>query len=968
MAPAGYVEFKEAGNNYFKDKQWKSAIEEYDKGLALESHGELPTDQKGLLLSNRSQCWLNLGEWQRASEDADGCLKLLPEHTKSLFRRATASEKLGKDTDALADYVKVAKADPKNKDAIAAASRLRESVLKRGAQRHEEVLPANLLQELRNTDAPQSPEALEKKVDACRKLRALCVHKGLTATLVRSNALETLVDMAKQAEPTDLQEAALETIFVMASGAEADDEGKPVEMVPGEGPLPVPAAAADVRKRLPELLQPLATLRSACRGHAKSTARFALIIGLVFEPENLEALEALHDALAFVEGGDVNVARSGVLGLTSMLDTRYRLGRMGKPLVTSVPLLKCVETALNLTAGCDEPLKGLMPRVFALLADKDRPKEQEVEVGAVSLKMLEPFLSSEDVALRANGLVALEALFAADDKAANEVLHGGPSPLSAILGALTARQPGPDGQKAQEHAAGCLLLAGRNLKTRESLISGGGIEMILGALQDGQECSSGLLRAKLINVLAILAGHSKEVREEIFDRLDFLMELRFALETGRTHLQKSSTTKEEARRFARSLYESCVCLSIHGEFKQELAESKKTLKSMQDLVSLEDLSKDATLAFLYSSLMYNLCRSREDKVRPKRDQFPFNELNEDDLNALEEFYEKMPAESRPAKNGEVDAGSAELATQMRSWCMLQSSGSAPAGPNQVPKSAVVASLAKCVAAGSKRAKAMAAVVFKALCENQDHRRIIATSGGLRALLSLVDVEEEKAQDAARQALAQILIVTNPTLLSYGEQLDAVRPLLDMFENKHELLQFEAAMALTNLLTVGDDLRTRAVQADAWTKSRDLVFSDNEMVQRAGLECMCNLTMAPEILERCMDGRADNDLKILVAFSLADDRPTRLAVSGALAMLANYEEIAERLVTVDNFENLLKLMLEAEGADLEHRITALLCSLYAMEKPIKKETKDDIYAALRVRAAKGLASAEAKALVKEALGM
>jgi len=64
----------------------------------------------------------------------------------------------------------------------------------------------------------------------------------------------------------------------------------------------------------------------------------------------------------------------------------------------------------------------------------------------------------------------------ADDKAANEMLHGGPGPLSAILGAITNRQPGPDGVKAQEHAAGCLLLAGRNLKTRESLINGGNID------------------------------------------------------------------------------------------------------------------------------------------------------------------------------------------------------------------------------------------------------------------------------------------------------------------------------------------------------------------------------------------------------------------------------------------------------------------------------------------------------------
>ena len=37
--------------------------------------------------------------------------------------------------------------------------------------------------------------------------------------------------------------------------------------------------------------------------------------------------------------------------------------------------------------------------------------------------------------------------------------------------------------------------------------------------------------------------------------------------------------------------------------------------------------------------------------------------------ALEEFYERMPPEARPAVNGEVDPGDAVLAAKMRSWCL-----------------------------------------------------------------------------------------------------------------------------------------------------------------------------------------------------------------------------------------------------------------------------------------------------------
>jgi len=354
----------------------------------------------------------------------------------------------------------------------------------------------------------------------------------------------------------------------------------------------------------------------------------------------------------------------------------------------------------------------------------------------------------------------------------------------------------------------------------------------------------------------MLAGHNKDVREEVFDRIDFLMELRHALDVAKDSIRTANESRkgdkdkkvQRARNLCRSLYESCACLTIHGEFKEELLKTKKTLKAMQDLVTSQDLLEDSHLAFLYVSLTYNLCRSRDDKVRPKKDEFPFNQLDEKDLNALEEFYDKMPAESRPAKNGEVDPGSAELAESLRAWCVLQSSehvqrGAIPTGGAKPSVSLVVSHLSKCATNGNARVKGLIAVIMKFFCIAQGHRCYLVSSGGFRTLLGLVDLEDEKARDAARQALAQICIVTNPAVLQYSEQLDAVRPLVEMLEHKHELLQFEAAMGLTNLLTVSEELRSRAIKADCWRACRDLLFSDNENVQRACLEAMCNLTMA-----------------------------------------------------------------------------------------------------------------------------
>merc|ERR1712176_425968 len=160
---------------------------------------------------------------------------------------------------------------------------------------------------------------------------------------------------------------------------------------------------------------------------------------------------------------------------------------------------------------------------------------------------------------------------------------------------------------------------------------------------------------------------------------------------------------------------------------------------------------------------------------------------------------------------------------------------------------------------------------------------------------MVDLEEDMPRDAARQALAQILISTNPALLPYSEQLDAVRPLVQMLEHRHELFQFEAAMGLTNLLTVSDELRTRCIQADGWRMCRDLLFSENEQVQRAGIEAMCNLTMADEVLERFAEGKAELEIRVFVSFCHSEDVKMRIAASGALAMLSRYDEIALKIV-------------------------------------------------------------------------
>ncbi len=84
--PVGPTAWKEAGNALLQKKEVSGAVEAYTAGI------QLGPDEKllAVLLSNRSQAYLSLGEPGLALMDADMAIKLDPTFQKSLFRRGKA--------------------------------------------------------------------------------------------------------------------------------------------------------------------------------------------------------------------------------------------------------------------------------------------------------------------------------------------------------------------------------------------------------------------------------------------------------------------------------------------------------------------------------------------------------------------------------------------------------------------------------------------------------------------------------------------------------------------------------------------------------------------------------------------------------------------------------------------------------------------------------------------------------------
>ena len=79
------------------------------------------------------------------------------------------------------------------------------------------------------------------------------------------------------------------------------------------------------------------------------------------------------------------------------------------------------------------------------------------------------------------------------------------------------------------------------------------------------------------------------------------------------------------------------------------------------------------------------------------------------------------------------------------------------------------------------------------------------------------------------------------------------------------------------------------------------------MQFAGLEVLCNLTLCASVLERFAEGRAETELQLLGAFC-RHERRGAVAASGALAMLSECSEVAERIAAcrqcVEGLEHLL----------------------------------------------------------------
>ncbi|VFQ64396.1 unnamed protein product [Cuscuta campestris] len=106
-------EAKANGQDSFGRKDYATAVDAYTQAIDFD-----PTD--ATLLSNRSLCWLRLGQAAQALADAKACRELRPDWPKACYREGAALRLMQKFEDAANAFYDGVRLDPENMELVAA--------------------------------------------------------------------------------------------------------------------------------------------------------------------------------------------------------------------------------------------------------------------------------------------------------------------------------------------------------------------------------------------------------------------------------------------------------------------------------------------------------------------------------------------------------------------------------------------------------------------------------------------------------------------------------------------------------------------------------------------------------------------------------------------------------------------------------------------------------------------------------
>lgn len=140
---------RERGNDEFKSGNFNNAVKQYTKCLGMKV-------KNYIAFSNRAMAYLKLKEYIKAEADCTCAIDINPEHVKSLTRRATARNALGKHRSAIADLLAAEKIEPGSKAIKADLAKAREQL--RNAVNRAPLVEIPVTSQEEGTESLQGPD------------------------------------------------------------------------------------------------------------------------------------------------------------------------------------------------------------------------------------------------------------------------------------------------------------------------------------------------------------------------------------------------------------------------------------------------------------------------------------------------------------------------------------------------------------------------------------------------------------------------------------------------------------------------------------------------------------------------------------------------------------------------------------------------------------------------------------------
>ncbi|ORM41518.1 uncharacterized protein BXIN_2472 [Babesia sp. Xinjiang] len=282
------------------------------------------------------------------------------------------------------------------------------------------------------------------------------------------------------------------------------------------------------------------------------------------------------------------------------------------------------------------------------------------------------------------------------------------------------------------------------------------------------------------------------------------------------------------------LIDALSYLTLHMQAKQ-----KEVVQLMYPVIRWADTSelcKGKTL-YMVCQALANLTRSREHRHRFNRNDKTESKLDDEQLEAMRAVFEKLPAESRPMSNGEYDEGEEKLAESVRKHLL--------ALHEDIPHMLLRILRRIMKDTGESTSTASQTLMLETLhylTVPSVNRSKLYAAGVLRAFLNASSARTDKESRQVKyfaQSIAHLCLSADPKTLSYSDAQDASGPLVKLLGDENELLQYEAALGLTNLLSVDASVRKRVWSLGGWDALGNLVSSENAQLKAACLEGWCN---------------------------------------------------------------------------------------------------------------------------------